>query len=57
MEAERPILQVVTEMRRDTVEDFVSRFLPPEGSTPSNGTSRASNERLQTMLGLELPLR
>ena len=47
--------EVVTEMRRDTTEDFVNRFLPPKAYA-EQWDLEGLEERLLSVLGLSLPL-
>ena len=54
MDAE-DLSQVVTEMRRDTVEDLVSRHLPPK-QYAEQWDAEGLRERVENMLGLQLPI-
>ena len=47
--------EVVTEMRRDTISDFISRFLPPKAYA-EQWDLEGLEERLLFVLGLTLPL-
>jgi preprotein translocase subunit SecA len=47
--------EIVAEMRRDTVEDLVARFLPPKQYAEQWDVEGLS-ERVQNILGLDLPL-
>ena len=55
MEAE-DLSQIVTEMRRDTVEDLVVRHLPPKAYAEQWDIDGLA-ERLKDTLGLELPVK
>ncbi len=48
--------EIVAEFRADTVEDVVTRFLPPK-QYAENWDLDGMAERLQALFGLELPLR
>jgi preprotein translocase subunit SecA len=50
------ISDVVGEMRRDTIEDFVSRFLPPKAYAEQWDIA-GLDEHVSGFLGLELPLK
>ena len=51
----KDLSEVVAEMRRDTIEDFVSRFLPPKAYAEQWDLA-GLEERLLYVLGLTLPL-
>ena len=55
MEAE-DLSQVITEMRRDTIEDIVNRHLPPKAYA-EQWDVEGLDERVRTLLGLELPIK
>jgi preprotein translocase subunit SecA len=50
------ISDVVAEFRRDTIEDFVSRFLPPKAYA-EQWDIEGLDEHVRSYLGLELPLK
>ena len=50
------ISDVVGEMRRDTIEDFVSRFLPPKAYA-EQWDIESLDEHVREYLGLDLPLK
>ncbi|HEX3886631.1 MAG TPA: preprotein translocase subunit SecA [Phenylobacterium sp.] len=50
------ISDVVAEMRRDTIEDFVTRFLPPKAYA-EQWDIEGLDHHVQSFLGLELPLK
>jgi preprotein translocase subunit SecA len=50
------ISDVVAEFRRDTIEDFVSRFLPPKAYA-EQWDLEGLDEHVRSYLGLELPLK
>jgi preprotein translocase subunit SecA len=50
------ISDVVGEMRRDTIEDFVSRFLPPKAYA-EQWDIEGLDDHVREFLGLELPLK
>ncbi|WP_394761104.1 preprotein translocase subunit SecA, partial [Phenylobacterium sp.] len=50
------ISEVVAEMRRDTIEDFVSRFLPPKAYAEQWDTEGLA-EHVRNFLGLDLPIK
>jgi preprotein translocase subunit SecA len=47
--------EIVAEMRRDTVEDLVTRFLPPK-QYAEQWDIEGLHERVQNVLGMDLPL-
>jgi preprotein translocase subunit SecA len=47
--------EIITEMRRDTIEDLVERHLPPKAYA-EQWDIQGLNERVQELLGLDLPL-
>ena len=51
----KDLSEVVAEMRRDSIEDFVSRFLPPKAYA-EQWDLEGLEERLLYVLGLTLPL-
>ncbi len=51
----KDLSEVVTEMRHDTIEDFVTRFLPPKAYAEQWDLA-GLEERLLYVLGLTLPL-
>ena len=55
MEAE-DLSGVVTEMRRDTIDDLVARHLPPKAYAEQWDVD-GLNEKVQFLLGLDLPIR
>src|SRR6185437_13813291 len=50
------ISNVVAEFRRDTIEDFVTRFLPPKAYA-DQWDVEGLDEHVRNFLGLELPLK
>jgi preprotein translocase subunit SecA len=54
--ASADISDVVSEMRRDTIEDFVSRFLPPKAYAEQWDIEGLS-QHVRDFLGLDLPLK
>ncbi|HWF01044.1 MAG TPA: preprotein translocase subunit SecA [Caulobacteraceae bacterium] len=50
------LAEVVTELRRDTVEDLVARHLPPKAYA-DQWDIEGLDERVRSLLGLELPLK
>jgi len=48
--------EIVTEMRRDTIDDLVARHLPPKAYADQWDVD-GLDERVQSLLGLTLPLR
>ncbi len=54
--AAEDISEVVAEMRRDTIEDFVTRFLPPKAYADQWDVEGLTNH-LRDYLGLDLPIK
>ena len=52
----RDLAEIVTEMRRDTIDDFIALHLPPKAYA-DQWDIEGLDDKLQTVLGLTLPVR
>ncbi|WP_426015296.1 preprotein translocase subunit SecA [Caulobacter sp. DWR2-3-1b2] len=48
--------EIITEMRRDVVDDFVARYMPPKAYA-EQWDIEGLDERVQSIFGMELPLK